>query len=101
MRGLDATGALLLVALGVAAAVAVAALIDRGYFTPWELVIGVFVGAAFLAIGLPSHVVRRRTTLASTAPPRPPPNMRRTPPRAATRKPRRCTTRHFRTEGTP
>ena len=56
MRGLDATGALLLAALGVAAAVAVAALIDRGYFTPWELAIGLFVGAAFLVVGLPGHV---------------------------------------------
>ncbi len=56
MRGLDATGALLLVALGVAAAVAVTALIDRGFFTPWELAIGVFVGAAFLMVGLPGHV---------------------------------------------
>ena len=56
MRGLDTTGVLLLAALGGAAAVAVAALIDRGYFTPWELAIGLFVGAAFLVIGFPSHV---------------------------------------------
>ena len=56
MRGLDATGALLLVALGVAAAVAAAALIDRGYFTPWEFAVALFVGAAFLVVGFPGHV---------------------------------------------
>ncbi len=65
MRGLDATGALLLVGLGVAAALVAATLIDQGYITPWQLAIGIFVGAAFLVAGVPHHAATQGTVAKS------------------------------------
>ncbi len=54
-RGTDALGLLLLAGLAVLAASVGAALIEFGFFKPWELATFLLVGIAFVAVGLPSH----------------------------------------------
>ena len=54
-RRLDATGLLLLAAVGVAAVGGGAGLIYEGYFTPWGLVVFLVVGVAFVAVGVSHH----------------------------------------------
>ncbi len=53
-RGTDALGLLLLAALAALAASVGAALIQFGFFKPWELALFLLVGLAFVAVGLPS-----------------------------------------------
>jgi membrane protein implicated in regulation of membrane protease activity len=55
MRGTDALGLLLLAGLAALAVGVGAALIEFGFFKPWELALFLFVGIAFVAVGLPSH----------------------------------------------
>ena len=55
MRGTDALGLLLLAGLAALAASVGAALIEFGFFKPWELALFLLVGIAFVAVGLPSH----------------------------------------------
>ena len=59
-RKLDATGLLLLAAVGVAAVGGGAGLIYEGYFTPWEFVVFLLVGVAFVAVGVCPATRRRR-----------------------------------------
>ncbi len=54
MRGTDALGLLLLAGLVALAASVGAALIEFGFFKPWELAVFLLVGLAFVAVGLPS-----------------------------------------------
>jgi type IV secretion system protein VirD4 len=55
MRGVDATGLLLLASLAVLAVGAGAALIGGGYFTPWQFAALAVGGTAFLVVGLPAR----------------------------------------------
>jgi hypothetical protein len=56
-RGTDALGLLLLALLIALALAGGAALIEFGFFKPWELALFLLVGIAFVAVGLPSHGV--------------------------------------------
>ena len=56
-RGTDALGLLLLAGVVVLAASTGAALIEFGFFKPWELALFLLLGLAFVAVGLPSHGV--------------------------------------------
>jgi hypothetical protein len=55
MRGTDTLGLLLLAGLAALAVGVGAALIEFGFFKPWELALFLLVGLAFVAVGLPSH----------------------------------------------
>jgi fatty acid desaturase len=55
MRELDALGLLLLAGLAALAVGVGAALIEFGFFKPWELATFLVVGIAFVAVGLPGH----------------------------------------------
>jgi len=54
-RGTDTLGLLLLAGLIALALAGGAALIEFGFFKPWELALFLLVGIAFVAVGLPSH----------------------------------------------
>ena len=54
MRELDTLGLLLLAGLAALAVSAGMALIEFGFFKPWELAVFLLVGLAFVAVGLPS-----------------------------------------------
>jgi hypothetical protein len=53
-RGTDALGLLLLAGIAALAVSAGMALIEFGFFNPWELAVFLLVGLAFVAVGLPS-----------------------------------------------
>ena len=90
-RGTDALGLLLLAGLAALAASAGAALIEFGFFKPWELALFLLVGIAFVAVGLPSPGTAAPKNSKVHGAARPPPNRKRKPPRAGKPKPRACT----------